>query len=81
MLKPLLPNDSTIEPLGRPIAERLIMPERWLSVDEIAAHHGVNPDAIHKWITRKGLSTHSVGRVPKAAAIGTGEWLTGGPCG
>ncbi len=81
MLKPLLPNDSTIEPLGRPIAERLIMSERWLSVDEIAAHPGVNPDAIHMWITRKRLSTQNVGRVPKAPAIGTGEWLTGGPCG
>ena len=57
------------------------MAKCWLSVDEIAAHHGVNPDAIHMWITRKGMPAHSVGRVPKAPAIGTREWLTGGPCG
>jgi hypothetical protein len=29
------------------------MPERWLSADEIAAHLGVNPDTIYKWITGK----------------------------
>ncbi len=27
------------------------MLERWLSGDEIAAHLGVNPDTIYKWIT------------------------------
>ena len=31
------------------------MAERWLSVDEIAEHLGVNPDTICKWITRKSM--------------------------
>src|ERR1035437_3811102 len=31
------------------------MKERWLSVAEIAAHLGVNPDTIYKWIERKQL--------------------------
>jgi excisionase family DNA binding protein len=27
--------------------------ERWLSVDEIAAHMGVNSDTVYKWIERR----------------------------
>ena len=67
-----------IEPLGRPIAERLIMPERWLSVDEIAAHHGVNPDAIHMWITRRRMSAHKVGRLWTFLSSEVGHWVKGG---
>ena len=29
--------------------------ERWLSVDEIAAHMEVNPDTVYKWIERRDL--------------------------
>jgi len=29
--------------------------ERWLSVDEIAAHMGVNPDTVYKWIKLRKL--------------------------
>ena len=36
------------------------MSERWLSVDEIAAHLGVNPDTIYKWITRKSMPAHKL---------------------
>lgn len=43
------------------------MPERWLSVDEIAAHLGGNPDTIYKWITRKGRSTYMLRRVESLA--------------
>ena len=42
--KPLVPCNH--DQLG-PIPERFFMPERWLSVDEIAAHLGVNPDNGH----------------------------------
>jgi excisionase family DNA binding protein len=41
------------------------MQERWLLVAEIAAHLGVNPDTIFKWIERKQLSAHKVGRLLK----------------
>ncbi len=32
------------------------MQESWLSVDEITAHLGANPDTIHKWIARTGMA-------------------------
>ena len=44
------------------------MPERWLYVDEIAAHLGVNPDSIYNWITLKRMLTHKLGRLWKFLA-------------
>ena len=44
------------------------MPERWLSVDEIAAHLGVNPDTIYRWITRTSMPAHKVGCLWKFVA-------------
>ncbi len=54
------------------------MNERWLSVDEIAAHLGVNPDTIYKWIERKKLPAHKVGRLWKFMASEVNEWVRGG---
>ena len=44
------------------------MQERWLSVEEIAAHLGVNPDTIYKWLTRKKMPGHKLGRLWKFLA-------------
>ena len=54
------------------------MPERWLSVDEIALHLGVNPDTIYKWITRKGMPAHKLGRLWKFLASEVDHWVKGG---
>lgn len=54
------------------------MAERWLSVDEIAAHLGVNPDTIYKWITRKSLPAHKVGKLWKFLASEVDAWVKGG---
>ncbi len=63
------------------IAERFLMQERWLSVDEIAAHLGVNPDTIYKWITRKSMPAHKVGKLWKFLASEIDEWVKGGHAG
>ena len=42
--------------------------ERWLSVDEIAANLGMYPDTVYKWIERKKLPAHKVGRLWKFKA-------------
>ncbi len=57
------------------------MPERWLSVDEIAAHLGVNPDTIYKWITRKSMPAHKLGRLWKFKATEVDLWITEGVSG
>jgi len=36
---------------------------RWLSVDEIAAHIGIQSDTVYAWIARKALPAHKVGRL------------------
>ena len=58
--------------------QRSDMAERWLSVDEIAAHLGVNPDTIYKWITRKSMPAHKLGRLWKFLASEVDQWVKGG---
>jgi excisionase family DNA binding protein len=54
------------------------MDERWLSVDEIAAHLGVSRDTVYKWITRKHLPAHKVGKLWKFSTKEVDEWVRSG---
>ncbi len=54
------------------------MQERWLSVEEIAAHLGVNPDTIYKWIIRKKMPAHKLGRLWKFLASEVDRWVKAG---
>jgi len=54
------------------------MQERWLSVHEIAAHLGVNSDTIYKWITRKKMPAHKLGRLWKFLASEVDQWVKAG---
>ena len=54
------------------------MKERWLSVAEIAEHLGVNPDTIYKWIERKQLPAHKVGRLWKFMISEVDVWVRAG---
>lgn len=51
------------------------MQERWLSVDEIATHLGVSRDTVYKWISRKGLPGHKVGKLWKFSTSEVDEWV------
>jgi excisionase family DNA binding protein len=55
--------------------------ERWLSVDEIATHLGVSRDTVYKWITRKGLPGHKVGKLWKFSTEEVDEWVRSGGAG
>jgi excisionase family DNA binding protein len=61
--------------------ENLFMAERWLSVEEIAAHLGVNRDTIYKWIERKKMPAHKVGRLWKFLASEIDAWVKKGTAG
>jgi len=54
------------------------MQERWLSVAEIAAHLGVNPDTVYKWIERKDMPAHKVGRLWKFKVNEVDAWVQSG---
>ena len=52
--------------------------ERWLSVEEIAAHLGVNRDTIYKWIERKRMTAHKLGKLWKFKVAKVDEWIRAG---
>ena len=51
------------------------MAEPWVSVEQIAEHLGVTRDSIYRWIDRKGLPAHRVGRLWKFKASEVDEWV------
>ena len=51
------------------------MPERWLSVSEIAAHLGVSKDTIYNWINEKKMPAHRIGRFWKFKASEVDGWV------
>ncbi len=65
-------------PLARLAGQGDPMQERWLSVGEIAAHLGVNPDTIYKWIIRKRMPAHKLGRLWKFLATDVDQWVKAG---
>lgn len=51
------------------------MSEPWVSVDEVAKHLGVNKESVYRWIERKGLPAHRVGRLWKCQLSEVDEWV------
>ena len=52
--------------------------QRWLSVDEVAEHLGVSRDTIYRWIDKRGLAAHKVGRFWKFQLSEVDEWVRSG---
>jgi excisionase family DNA binding protein len=49
------------------------MQERWLSVEEVAEHLGVNPDTTYNWVDRREMPARKLDRLM------TGEAAKGTP--
>lgn len=54
------------------------MSDRWLSVEEIAAHLGVSKDTIYAWIAKKHMPAHRVGRLWKFQQTEIDGWVKAG---
>ncbi|KPK77277.1 MAG: transcriptional regulator [Phycisphaerae bacterium SM23_30] len=54
------------------------MAERWLSVDEISEHLGVKRDTIYKWVARREMPAHKVGRLLKFQIREVDQWIREG---
>ncbi|MDR3607608.1 MAG: helix-turn-helix domain-containing protein [Oligoflexia bacterium] len=52
--------------------------ERWLSVEEIAAHLGVSKETIYRWLDRGKVPAHRVGRLWKFKATEVDQWVVRG---
>lgn len=61
-----------------PELETMQEQERWLSVEEIAVHLGVNRDTIYKWIERKQMPAHKLGKLWKFKVSEVDEWIRAG---
>ena len=54
------------------------MTEPWVSVEQIAEHLGVKRDSIYRWIDRKHLPAHRVGRLWKFKVTEVDDWVRAG---
>ena len=52
--------------------------ERWLSVEEIAAHLGVSKETVYRWLEREKVPAHRVGRLWKFKASEVDKWIIAG---
>ena len=55
-----------------------MMDDRWISLEEVAAYLGVKRDTIYKWIDRRNMPAHKVGRLWKFRKEEVDEWVRGG---
>jgi len=53
-------------------------PERWLSVEEIGTHLGVSKETIYRWLDKKKIPAHRVGRLWKFKATEVDKWIKNG---
>ena len=51
------------------------MNTRWVSVDEVAQHLGIARDTVYRWIEKKGLPAHRIGRLWKFQLSEIDEWV------
>jgi len=49
--------------------------ERWLSVEEIAAHLGISKETIYRWLEKEKIPAHRVGRLWKFKASEVDQWV------
>lgn len=54
------------------------MPDPWVSVDDVARHLGVAKDTVYRWIERKSLPAHKVGRLWKFKLKEVDDWVRAG---
>jgi excisionase family DNA binding protein len=52
--------------------------ERWLSVEEIAAHLGISKETIYRWLEKDKIPAHRVGRLWKFKASEVDQWVKDG---
>jgi excisionase family DNA binding protein len=52
--------------------------ERWVDVDDVAEHLGVNKDSVYRWIEKMGLPAHRLGRLFRFKLSEVDEWVRAG---
>ena len=52
--------------------------ERWVDVENVAAHLGVNKDSIYRWVEKKKFPVHRAGRLFRFKLSEVDEWVRKG---
>ena len=52
--------------------------EQWVSVDQVALHLNVKPDTVYKWLERKDMPAHKVGRLWRFKISEIDQWVKSG---
>lgn len=52
--------------------------ERWVSVEDVAIHLGVNKDSVYRWIESRSLPAHRVGRLLRFKISEIDDWVRTG---
>ena len=60
------------------IRKNTIDQDRWLSVEEIAFHLGIKKDTAYKWVAKKHMPAHKVGRLLKFDKAEIDAWVKSG---
>lgn len=55
--------------------------ERWLSVEEIAGHLGISKETVYRWLEKKKIPAHRVGKLWKFRASEIDAWVIKGGAG
>jgi len=55
--------------------------ERWVGVEDVAAHLGVNKDSVYRWIEQMSLPAHRIGRLFRFKLSEVDEWVKSGGAG
>ncbi len=54
------------------------MPEKWVTVQDIADHLGIKKDTVYKWIKTKNMPHHKIGRLVKFQISEIDQWVKEG---
>lgn len=54
------------------------MEDRWLSVNEIAVHLGVVRESVYRWVAKRNMPAHRVGRHLKFRKDEVDDWVRSG---
>ena len=52
--------------------------EKWSSLEEMAEHLGVSKDTIYRWISKRLMPAHKIGRLWKFKISEVDEWARSG---